>query len=62
MAARTVDRTGPVELVVSGMTCGSCATRVQKALSRHEGVEDAAGSATRRKASSKIEPVGRQAS
>ncbi len=25
MGAQTVDRAGPVELVVSGMTCGSCA-------------------------------------
>ena len=30
-----------VELAVSGMTCGSCAARVERALSRHEGVEAA---------------------
>ena len=30
-----------VEFAVSGMTCGSCAARVEKALSRHEGVERA---------------------
>jgi len=47
MAAPASERTGPagaepVELVVSGMTCGSCATRVQRALSRQDGVEEAA--------------------
>ncbi|MGI8806606.1 MAG: heavy metal translocating P-type ATPase, partial [Acidimicrobiales bacterium] len=30
-----------VELAVSGMTCGSCAARVEKVLARHEGVERA---------------------
>jgi len=30
-----------VELAVSGMTCGSCAARVEKVLARHEGVEQA---------------------
>jgi len=45
MAAKTFETAapaGPVELVVSGMTCGSCANRVQRVLSRHEGVNDAA--------------------
>jgi copper ion binding protein len=28
---------GPVEFDVEGMTCGSCAARIQKVLSRHEG-------------------------
>ncbi|HXH56196.1 MAG TPA: heavy metal-associated domain-containing protein [Iamia sp.] len=36
------DSSGVVELVVSGMTCGSCANRVERVLSRHEGVNDAA--------------------
>ena len=31
-----------MELSVSGMTCGSCAARVQKVLGRQEGVEEAA--------------------
>lgn len=31
-----------MELAVSGMTCGSCATRVQRTLSKREGVEAAA--------------------
>ena len=37
------ERTGSteVEMVVSGMTCGSCAARVEKVLSRQEGVEQA---------------------
>jgi len=34
--------TTEVEVVVSGMTCGSCAARVEKVLSRQEGVEHAA--------------------
>jgi len=31
-------RTAEVEFAVSGMTCGSCAARVEKALNRHDGV------------------------
>ncbi len=31
-------RTAEVEFAVSGMTCGSCAARVEKALGRHDGV------------------------
>jgi copper chaperone CopZ len=31
-----------VELAVSGMTCGSCATRVQRVLAKQPGVEAAA--------------------
>jgi cation-transporting ATPase V len=34
--------TTEMELAVSGMTCGSCAARVQKVLGRQEGVEEAA--------------------
>ena len=34
--------TTEMELSVSGMTCGSCAARVQKVLARQEGVDDAA--------------------
>lgn len=36
---RTAERPGTVELEVKGMTCGSCAARVQKALSRTDGVD-----------------------
>ena len=36
------DSTAEVELSVSGMTCGSCAARVERTLSRQEGVEHAA--------------------
>ena len=41
--ARAPDREAPetVELDVTGMTCGSCAARVQRALSRQEGVTEA---------------------
>lgn len=39
---RLADSSEVVELVVSGMTCGSCANRVERVLSRHEGVKDAA--------------------
>ncbi|MEO7573445.1 MAG: cation transporter, partial [Acidimicrobiales bacterium] len=31
-------RTAEAEFAVSGMTCGSCAARVEKALNRHDGV------------------------
>lgn len=34
-------RPGPVEFAVEGMTCGSCAARIQKVLTRQEGVERA---------------------
>src|SRR6266516_5722782 len=33
--------TGTVEFVVGGMTCGSCAARVQRALAKTDGVADA---------------------
>ena len=56
MAAQTMNRTSPVELVVSGMTCGSCATRVQKALSRHEGVEEAAVNFATKRATVQLDP------
>ncbi len=51
-----MDRTGPVELAVSGMTCGSCATRVQKALSRHQGVEDASVNFATKRATVQLDP------
>lgn len=35
------EESGLVELDVSGMTCGSCAARVQRTLSRQQGVNDA---------------------
>ena len=43
MSQQLQDRAGTteVELTVSGMTCGSCAARVEKALSRQHGVEQA---------------------
>ena len=56
MAAKTMDPIGAVELVVSGMTCGSCATRVQKALSRHEGVEEAAVNFATKRATVQLDP------
>ncbi len=56
MGTQTMDRTGPVELVVSGMTCGSCATRVQKVLSRHQGVEDAAVNFATKRATVQLDP------
>ncbi|HJV09230.1 MAG TPA: heavy metal translocating P-type ATPase, partial [Acidimicrobiales bacterium] len=37
----TDDRLTDVELAVSGMTCGSCAARVQRTLSKRDGVEQA---------------------
>ncbi|HEX2274112.1 MAG TPA: heavy metal translocating P-type ATPase [Acidimicrobiales bacterium] len=37
-AEAPVDLEGAVEFRVTGMTCGSCAARVQKVLSRHAGV------------------------
>ena len=40
-AADPSGRTTEMELAVSGMTCGSCAARVQKVLARHDGVERA---------------------
>jgi len=39
-----------VELAVSGMTCGSCATRVQRTLAKRDGVETAAVNFATRKA------------
>ena len=39
--ASSPEETTEIELSVSGMTCGSCAARVQKALARQEGVERA---------------------
>ncbi|MBW3557892.1 MAG: cation transporter, partial [Actinobacteria bacterium] len=41
-APRTQGPTTEIELSVSGMTCGSCAARVQKVLGRQDGVERAA--------------------
>jgi cation-transporting ATPase V len=35
----TAERPGTIEFEVKGMTCGSCAARVQKALSRMDGVD-----------------------
>jgi len=41
-AATIPDGAREVDLAVSGMTCGSCAARVQRTLRRHPGVERAA--------------------
>ena len=38
---RTEPQTTEQEFVVTGMTCGSCAARVQKTLTRHPGVDEA---------------------
>ncbi|MGQ0744093.1 MAG: heavy metal translocating P-type ATPase [Acidimicrobiales bacterium] len=38
----TAETGAQVEFTVSGMTCGSCSARVQKVLSRRDGVQDAA--------------------
>ena len=46
-----------VELAVSGMTCGSCATRVQRALSKRDGVEAAAVNFATRKATVRFDPA-----
>jgi copper-transporting P-type ATPase V len=40
-AGLAVENEQRVDFDVSGMTCGSCAARVQRALSRHEGVSEA---------------------
>jgi cation-transporting ATPase V/Cu+-exporting ATPase len=45
-----------VELAVSGMTCGSCATRVQRVLSKQDGVETAAVNFATRRATVVYDP------
>ena len=63
MGARTTDEARParppsaVELVVSGMTCGSCAARVQRVLSRHDGVEEAAVNFATARATVHLDPA-----
>ncbi|MEO5678281.1 MAG: heavy metal translocating P-type ATPase [Acidimicrobiales bacterium] len=57
MGTRSVEEVAPVELVVSGMTCGSCATRVQKALSRVEGVDEAAVNFATGRATVSLDPA-----
>ena len=46
-----------LELAVSGMTCGSCATRVQRALSKQDGVEAAAVNFATRRATVSFDPA-----
>lgn len=46
-----------VEFVVSGMTCGSCAARVQRALSRHPGVTEAGVNFATARASVAFDPA-----
>ncbi|HUP68451.1 MAG TPA: heavy metal translocating P-type ATPase [Acidimicrobiales bacterium] len=46
-----------VELAVSGMTCGSCATRVQRVLSKQDGVETAAVNFATRRATVRFDPA-----
>ncbi|QPP05331.1 copper-translocating P-type ATPase [Streptomyces bathyalis] len=42
----TVSRTGEVELAIGGMTCASCAARIEKKLNRMDGVEATVNYAT----------------
>jgi copper-transporting P-type ATPase V len=46
-----------VELVVSGMTCGSCAARVEKVLGRQAGVENAAVNFATERARVRFDPT-----
>ncbi len=45
-----------VELAVTGMTCGSCATRVQRVLAKRDGVDDAAVNFATAKATVRFDP------
>ncbi len=45
-----------IDLAVSGMTCGSCATRVQRVLSKQEGVDSAAVNFATRRATVRFDP------
>ena len=45
-----------VELVISGMTCGSCAARVQRVLAKQAGVEDATVNLATHRASVRFDP------
>ena len=51
-----MDHTDPVELAVSGMTCGSCANRVEKALSRQDGVKEASVNFATQRATVQLDP------
>ena len=50
-------RSMQVELAVSGMTCGSCAARVEKVLSRQGGVERAAVNFARQRVAVAFDPA-----
>src|ERR1700733_2253989 len=52
----TRDRREVVELDVSGMTCGSCAARVQRKLSRQPGVSEALVNYATGRATVELEP------
>ncbi|MDQ4097248.1 MAG: heavy metal translocating P-type ATPase [Actinomycetota bacterium] len=45
-----------VELAISGMTCGSCAARVQRTLAKQEGVEEAAVNLATNRAAVRFDP------
>ncbi|MDQ3646735.1 MAG: heavy metal translocating P-type ATPase, partial [Actinomycetota bacterium] len=48
--------TGPVTFDVTGMTCASCARRVEKALTEHPGVHEASVNLATEKATVRLEP------
>ncbi len=56
MAADTATPATEVDFVVSGMTCGSCAARVERALTRREGVTRAAVNLASEKATVAFDP------
>jgi cation-transporting ATPase V len=53
---KQVDGRAEVELAVDGMTCGSCAARVEKVLSHQPGVERAAVNLARKRAHVVLDP------
>ena len=56
MAQQLRDRGSEVEFAVTGMTCGSCAARVQRTLGRQEGVETASVNLATERATVVIDP------
>jgi Cu+-exporting ATPase len=46
----------PLEFTVKGMTCAACSTRIQKRLSKTEGVTDANVNLTTEKATLRFDP------
>jgi cation-transporting ATPase V/Cu+-exporting ATPase len=51
-----VRRPAEVELAISGMTCGSCAARVQRTLNKQAGVEEAAVNLATNRAAVRFDP------